>query len=174
MQDALSRARNLKLAIFDVDGVLTDGRLYYGAGGEELKAFHTLDGHGLKMLRASGVQLAIVTARSSPCVAERARGLGIDLLFQGVEDKLAAVNSLLARLSLDAAAAGYMGDDEVDLPVMRRCGLAVTVPDAPAVVKSHAHWVTRRGGGRGAVREACDLVMLAQGTFDARLAPYLA
>lgn len=174
MHNVITRARQVKLAVFDVDGVLTDGRLYFTASGEEIKAFHTLDGHGMKMLKASGVELAIVTARSSQSVAQRARNLGIDLLFQGSEDKLAVVNSLLARLSLDAAAACYMGDDVVDLPVMRRCGLAITVPDAPAVVKSHAHWVAHRAGGCGAVREACELVMLAQGTFDAQLAPYLA
>lgn len=174
MQDIHARARRLKLAAFDVDGVLTDGSLYLTDGGEEIKAFNTLDGHGLKMLRESGVALAIITGRTSKSVALRAKNLGIELLYQGVEDKARAFAELLAARGLDPAAAAYMGDDVVDLPVMIRCGFAIAVPDAPLLVRQHAHYVTRAPGGRGAVREACELIMHAQGTLEARLRAYLA
>ncbi len=173
MQDIYDRARRVRLAVFDVDGVLTDGALYYTDSGEELKAFNVRDGHGMKMLRTSGVQLAIITSRQSRCVELRAQGLGIDLLYQGVADKHAVFQDLLARLKLGAAAGAYMGDDVLDLPLLRRCGLGVTVPDAPAAVQRHAHYVTRARGGHGAVRELCELIMHAQGTLESRLAPYL-
>jgi 3-deoxy-D-manno-octulosonate 8-phosphate phosphatase (KDO 8-P phosphatase) len=173
MDDVYSRARPIRLAIFDVDGILTDGGLYYSDGGEETKVFDVRDGHGMKMLQASGVSLAIITSRESKCVARRAAGLGIDLLFQGVENKLAAFRALATRLAVEPAACAYMGDDWVDLPVLTRCGLALSVPDAPAVVRQRVHYVTRAAGGRGAVREACELIMQAQGTFESRLAPFL-
>jgi 3-deoxy-D-manno-octulosonate 8-phosphate phosphatase (KDO 8-P phosphatase) len=174
MTNIQDRARRIRLAIFDVDGVLTDGSLYFTGSGEEMKVFNARDGHGMKMLQAGGVRLAIITSRNSPAVSARAQNLGIDLLYQGVEDKLTAFEELLPRLGLEAHEAFYMGDDVIDLPVMRRCGLAATVADAPAVVKSHAHYVSRAPGGRGAVREACEMIMHAQGTLDARIAPYLA
>ncbi|MBI4196052.1 MAG: phenylphosphate carboxylase subunit delta [Betaproteobacteria bacterium] len=173
MQDIYDRARRVRLAVFDVDGVLTDGALYYTDAGTELKAFNVRDGHGMKMLRASRVQLAIITSRTSRAVALRVQDLGIELLHQGAGDKHAAFRDLLARCRLDAASASYMGDDVVDLPVLRRCGLAVSVPDAPAAVRRDAHYVTRARGGHGAVRELCELIMHAQGTFEAQLAPYL-
>ena len=173
MQEIYERARRTLLAVFDVDGVLTDGALYFSDSGEEIKAFNVRDGHGMKMLQESGVKLAIITSRNSRCVEARARGLGIDLLYQGVSDKLAAFQDLLARLELDAGAAAYMGDDVIDLPVMRRCGLALTVADAPAAVRNHAHYVSRVRGGCGAVREVCELVMHAQGTLAAHTASYL-
>ncbi|HSN40264.1 MAG TPA: 3-deoxy-manno-octulosonate-8-phosphatase KdsC [Burkholderiales bacterium] len=173
MQDVYQRAKRIRLAIFDVDGVLTDGSLYYTGSGEELKAFNVRDGHGMKMLQASGVRLGIITSRNSRCVELRAKNLGIDLLYQGVADKLAAFQEVLSRLKLDAAASAYMGDDIIDLPVMLRCGLALTVAEAPAAVKSHAHYVSRTHGGRGAVREACELILQAQGTLEAQIAPYL-
>lgn len=169
MQDLYDRAKGIRLAIFDVDGVLTDGVLYYSDSGEEVKAFNVRDGHGMKMLQASGVHLAIVTSRRSHCVELRARGLGIDLIYQGATDKLAAFQELLGRLKLKPAAAACMGDDLLDLPVLVRCGLAVAVPEAPAAVQRHAHYVTRAGGGRGAVRELCELIMHAQGTLDAQV-----
>jgi len=170
MQDIYERARQIRLAAFDVDGVLTDGALYYTDSGEELKAFSVLDGHGMKMLQESGVALAIISSRSSRCVEARARNLGIELLIQGAADKLAAFNALLGRCGVAAGACAYVGDDVVDLPVMRRCGLAATVPDAPALVRRHAHYVTRTRGGRGAAREVCELIMHAQGLLGARLA----
>ena len=166
-------AAHIRLLILDVDGVLTDGQLYFTPAGEEIKAFNTLDGHGLKMLLKSGVALAIITGRASGATEHRARALGIDHLYMGSEGKRAAFADLLARTGLDAAACAYVGDDVVDLPVMRRVGLAVAVPAAPDVVRSHAHYVTGRHGGHGAVREVCELIMQAQGTLDAALAPYL-
>lgn len=173
MQAVFERAQLVRLMIFDVDGVLTDGKLYLSDSGEEIKAFNTLDGHGLKMLKASGVELAIITGRRSRLVELRARNLGIDHLYQGVEDKLTAFAELLARLGLTAEQAAYMGDDVVDLPVMRRCAVAFTVPAAPASVKRYSHYVTAAGGGEGAAREVCELLMQAQGTFDKQMAKYL-
>jgi 3-deoxy-D-manno-octulosonate 8-phosphate phosphatase (KDO 8-P phosphatase) len=173
MQEIYDRARKVRLAIFDVDGVLTDGRLYYGAAGEEMKVFNVRDGHGIRMLGESGVRVALLTSRSSEAVALRARNLGIELVFQGVSDKLSAFEKLLAQLQLGPAATAYMGDDLIDAPVLTRCGFAISVPEAPAAVRGVAHYVTQAGGGLGAAREACELIMQAQGTFDARLAAYL-
>jgi 3-deoxy-D-manno-octulosonate 8-phosphate phosphatase (KDO 8-P phosphatase) len=173
MQDIYARARRIRLAIFDVDGVLTDGTLYLADTGDEIKAFNSLDGHGLKMLRESGVELAIITGRTSKSVELRAKNLGIDLLFQGAGDKAQVFAQLLAARAFEAAAAAYMGDDVVDLPVLRRCGLALSVPDAPLIVRQQAHYVTRAAGGRGAVREACELIMHAQGSLARALEAYL-
>ena len=167
------RIKPLRLVAFDVDGVLTDGGLYLSDSGEEFKRFNSLDGHGLKMLKASGIELAIITGRTSRCVEQRARNLGIARLYQGVEDKLAVMQSLLAELKLAPEAAAFMGDDVVDLPVMRRVGLALSVPAAPQVVRDHAHYVSQREAGHGAVREVCEMILGAQGTLDAQLAPYL-
>lgn len=167
------RAQAIRLIAFDVDGILTDGGLYLSDSGDEFKRFNSLDGHGLKMLKASGVELAIITGRTSRCVELRAHNLGIRYLYQGVGDKLGAMQDLLGQLGLPPSAAAFMGDDVVDLPVMRQVGLALSVPDAAQVVRDRAHYVTRRGGGHGAVREACELLMSAQGTLEAQLAPYL-
>ena len=171
MREVYERARNIRIAIFDVDGVLTDGTLYYTDAGEEIKAFNVRDGHGLKMLQESGVRLAIITSRRSPGVELRARNLGIDLLYQGVHEKLGAFQDLLARLNLDASSASYMGDDIIDLPVLRRCGLALTVNDAPAIVRRHAHYVSAAGGGRGAVRELVEALLSAQGRWPEIASP---
>ena len=168
-----SRAKLISLIAFDVDGVMTDGGLYYSDSGEEFKRFNSLDGHGLKMLRASGVEIAIITGRTSRCVEARALNLGISHLYQGVENKLDAMVDLLNKLKLSRDAAAYMGDDIVDLTVMRHVGLAISVPESPQLVREHCAYVTQRGGGQGAVREACEMIMSAQGTLDARLAPYL-
>src|SRR5512135_2599723 len=168
-----SRAKLIRLVAFDVDGVLTDGGLYLSDSGDEFKRFNSLDGHGLKMLKASGVELAIITGRTSKCVELRARNLGISRLYQGVEDKLATMQALLADMKLAPEAAAFMGDDVVDLPVLRRVGLALSVPDAPQVVRDHAHYVSQRDAGHGAVREVCELILGAQGNLDAQLAPYL-
>jgi 3-deoxy-D-manno-octulosonate 8-phosphate phosphatase (KDO 8-P phosphatase) len=167
------KAKAIRLAIFDVDGVLTDGGLHYSDSGEETKVFDVRDGHGMKMLQASGVALAIITSRSSHCVARRAENLGIDLVFQGVENKVSTFQGIAADLELDAVQCCYMGDDWVDLPVLLRCGLALSVPEAPAAVRERVHYVTRANGGHGAVREACELIMRAQGTFAERLAAFL-
>jgi 3-deoxy-D-manno-octulosonate 8-phosphate phosphatase (KDO 8-P phosphatase) len=172
MQDIYERARKIRVAIFDVDGVLTDGALYYADSGEELKAFSVHDGHGMRMLRESGVALAIISSRSSRSLEARARNLGIELLYQGAVDKLAAFGELLGRCGVGAEACAYVGDDLVDLPVMKRCGLAVAVPDAPALVRRQALYVTRARGGRGAAREFCEIVLHAQGSLAARQADY--
>jgi len=168
------RVQRLKLMIFDVDGVLTDGTLYFSESGAELKAFNARDGHGIKMLRQSGVEVAILSARNSRAVETRAAELGIALLQQGAADKGAAFEELIARLGLPAAAAGYMGDDVVDMPVFRRCGFAVSVPEAPEMVRKSAHHVTNTPGGRGAVREVCELIMRTQGSLERVLARQLA
>jgi len=163
------RARKLRLAIFDVDGVMTDGTLYIGADGEAFKAFNILDGHGMRMLQAAGVATAIISGRSSPAVERRARELSIAHVVQGSADKVEAFERLRAALGVDAESCSYMGDDLPDLGVMRRCGLAVAVPGAVEAVRQAAHYVTRAAGGRGAVREFCDLVLDARG--EQRSAP---
>jgi 3-deoxy-D-manno-octulosonate 8-phosphate phosphatase (KDO 8-P phosphatase) len=174
IQQIYEKAQAIKLAIFDVDGVLTDGGLHYSDSGDEVKIFDVRDGHGMKMLQTSGVALAIITSRTSKCVARRAENLGIDFLYQGVENKISAFQALTTKLRLEPSACAYMGDDWVDLPVLARCGLALSVPEAPAVVRERVHYVTRASGGRGAAREACELIMQAQGTFESRLAAFLA
>jgi 3-deoxy-D-manno-octulosonate 8-phosphate phosphatase (KDO 8-P phosphatase) len=168
-----SRAKLIRLVAFDVDGVMTDGGLYYSDSGEEFKRFNSLDGHGLKMLRASGVEIAIITGRTSRCVAARAQNLGIVHVYQGVENKLEAMVDLLNKLKLSRDAAAYMGDDVGDLTVMRHVGMAITVPDAPLLVREHSHYITQRDGGHGAVRETCEMIMSAQGTLDKQLARFL-
>jgi 3-deoxy-D-manno-octulosonate 8-phosphate phosphatase (KDO 8-P phosphatase) len=161
--DVLTRARAVRLAAFDVDGVLTDGRLNYGADGETTKAFHTLDGHGFKLLRAAGVEVALITARRSPALARRADNLGLKYVTEGATDKRAALSALLGELGISPHEAAYMGDDFVDLPALLIAGLALTVPVAPFEVKQRAHYVTRAAGGAGAVRETCGLILHAQG-----------
>ncbi|CAH1904337.1 3-deoxy-D-manno-octulosonate 8-phosphate phosphatase KdsC [Candidatus Nitrotoga sp. HW29] len=171
---SLNQAQSIRLIAFDVDGIMTDGGLYLTDSGEEFKRFNSLDGQGLKMLKASGVELAIITGRTSRCVELRAHNLGITHLYQGVHDKLASMQKMLAQLELSLDRVAFMGDDVIDLPVMLRVGLAISVPSAPQTVRDRAHYITERDGGHGAVREACELLMSAQGTLDVQLAPYLA
>jgi len=170
LDEVLARARAVRLAIFDVDGVLTDGRLYIGPQGESFKAFDIRDGHGVKMLKAGGITAAILSGCASEAVAFRARELGIAHVLQGVGDKVAAFERLVASIGMDGASCAFVGDDLPDLEVMRRCGLAVAVANAVDDVKAAAHYVTRASGGRGAVREFCDLVLRAraQAAADAR------
>ncbi|HYQ95150.1 MAG TPA: HAD family hydrolase [Burkholderiales bacterium] len=172
--DILERIRRLRLMIFDVDGVLTDGTLYFSETGAELKAFNARDGHGLKMLKESGVEVAILSARRSRAVEVRAAELGITLVEQGASDKSTAFESLLGQAHASASAAGYMGDDWVDLPVLARCGFSASVPEAPELVRERVHHVTRAPGGRGAAREVCELIMQAQDTLERALARQLA
>lgn len=172
-QDANVRARAIRLVIFDVDGVMTDGSLYLCDDGQEFKAFNTQDGLGMKLLKGSGVEMAIITGRTSNVVTKRAENTGVSHYFQGVDDKLEAFLKLAEDLGVPHEACAFMGDDVVDLPPMRRCGLAITVPAAPQLVKDHAHLVTTREGGRGAVREAVEFIMRAQGTLDAQMAQFL-
>jgi 3-deoxy-D-manno-octulosonate 8-phosphate phosphatase (KDO 8-P phosphatase) len=171
--DLLQRARDIKLAIFDVDGVLTDGRLYFLTDGSEFKTFNTLDGQGIKMLMRSGVRTAIITGRSTPVVEKRARDLGIQHLYQGREDKLAVLDELLGELGLHYEQVAYLGDDLPDLPVIRRVGLGMAVASADPFVREHAHGITRARGGEGAAREFCELIMRAQGSLHAAQAVYL-
>ena len=170
---ALKRAAALKLMIFDVDGVMTDGRLYYSERGEELKAFNIQDGHGIKMLKQYGVEVALITARSSRAVELRAANLGIAHLYQGAQDKREAYAALLAKLGLAAEQAGYMGDDLLDLPLIPRFGFAATVPAAPEALKTRAHYVARADGGRGAVREVCEFILRAQGALERAISAHL-
>ena len=162
MSALTERARAVRLAIFDVDGVLTDGTLWIGPQGEAFKAFNILDGHGLKMLQAAGIATAILSGRESEAVVRRARELSIAHVVQGADDKIAAFERLLATAGCTPEACSFMGDDLPDLPVMKRCGFAVAVPNAVDAVKDAAHYVTRAHGGRGAVREFCDLVLAAR------------
>jgi 3-deoxy-D-manno-octulosonate 8-phosphate phosphatase (KDO 8-P phosphatase) len=174
LQAANDRAKRVKLMIFDVDGVLTDGGLRYGTEGEVFKTFNVLDGHGIKMLQQSGVKAAIISARDSMIVAKRAADLGIAVLRQGVHDKRTAFEQVLTELQLTAADTGFMGDDVIDLPVMTRVAFAASVPNAHQEVRSRAHYVSQADGGRGAAREVCDFILRAQGNYEAALAPYLA
>ncbi len=162
--DVLERARAVRLAIFDVDGVWTDGTLWFGPRGEAMKAFNILDGHGIKLLMKGGVRTAIISGRKSPAVTARARELSVQHVIQGVgDDKVPAFEKLVAKLKLRGELCSYMGDDIQDLAVMRRCGFAVAVANAVDEVKAHAQYVTRAHGGGGAIREFCDLVLAAQG-----------
>ncbi|BFI95232.1 MAG: HAD hydrolase family protein [Rhodanobacter sp.] len=165
--DLLARAAKIRLAAFDVDGTLTDGRLWYGEDGRETKVFHVHDGLGLKRLQANGVQVAIITARISHPVALRAEELGIANVYQGQSDKRTCLRQLLEALKLAPEQAAFVGDDLPDLPAMRIAGLAVAVANAHPWVAEAAHWQTRLPGGQGAAREACDLILHAQGKSDA-------
>ena len=171
--NAAERARGVKLMIFDVDGVLTDGRLYLSDNGEEMKAFSTRDGQGIKLLRESGIAVGVITARSSRVVERRARELDIELLRQGASDKAGALAELLSGRNLQASEAGYMGDDLADLPVLMRCGFAATVPSAPEVVRTRVHYVARAAGGEGAAREVCEFILRAQDVLEQAIARYL-
>ncbi len=171
--EVVARAREVRLLLLDVDGVLTDGGLRYDDRGGEAKTFHAQDGHGMKMLQGEGVPVGIITSRQSPVVSRRAKELGLAHLHQGVADKGAAFDALIAKLRLTADAVAYVGDDVIDLPVMTRIGLAIAVADAHPEVRARAHWVTHAAGGRGAVREVCDLLLAAHGRLGAALAPHL-
>lgn len=174
MQDAFDRARQIRLFVLDVDGVLTDGRVYISDKGEECKAYNIRDGLGMKMLQECGVRLALISGRDSASVEARAQDIGIGLLYQGVDDKLPVFEGLMRELDLKPQQCAFMGDDLVDLPAMRRAGFALTVADAPPIVKEQAQYVTRCAGGHGAVREACELIMQAQGVLENRVARFLA
>ncbi|MBA3695867.1 MAG: HAD family hydrolase [Methylotenera sp.] len=167
------RLVKIKLLILDVDGVMTDGGLTIGDDGQEYKTFHSHDGLGMKLLKATGVNVAIITGRTSNVVKQRAESTGVAHFYQGADDKLAAFDDLLEKSGLLAEQCGFMGDDVVDLPPMLKSGLAVAVPDSAALLLQHAHYVTKKSGGRGAVREVCEMIMRAQGTFDGQMAQFL-
>lgn len=173
MKDILAKAAQIKLVVFDVDGVLTDGSLFIGDDGQEYKAFHSRDGLGMKLLRKSGVEIGIITARTSEVVKHRMENLDIEHVYQGRLEKLPALEELLAKLGISFEQTAYVGDDVVDLPVMRQVGLAIAVQDAHPLAKQHAHWQTPHGGGRGAARDVCELIMEAHNTLNSQLKPYL-
>lgn len=172
-EDVSQRASKIRLALFDVDGVMTDGTLFISERGESFKPFNILDGLGLKLLKASGVSTGILTGRTSASVQHRASELAIDHLIQGAEDKLQAYAGLRERLRLADAQVCYMGDDLPDLPAIRFAGLGITVPNGYWLVREHADYCTQAAGGRGAVREVADLLLTAQGKLESTLAPYL-
>jgi 3-deoxy-D-manno-octulosonate 8-phosphate phosphatase (KDO 8-P phosphatase) len=170
----MKKAAQIKLVIFDVDGVLTDGSLFIGDDGQEYKAFNSKDGLGMKMLQDSGVAVGIITARQSNVVKLRMQSLGIKHLYQGQQEKLPAFEALLKELSLDASEVAYVGDDLVDLPIMIRTGLAIAVADSHERVLEQAHWITEKCGGRGAAREVCELIMAGQGTLETSIQKFFA
>ncbi|GAA4337685.1 HAD-IIIA family hydrolase [Pigmentiphaga soli] len=164
------RAARLRMMIFDVDGVLTNGVLNYGEHGETVKQFHALDGYGLRMLHDIGIEVALMTGRDSPTVARRAADLGLAEVQQGVRDKSAAVTALAQRHGFDLDEVGFMGDDIIDLAAMQRVGFAASVAEAPVYVAQAAHWVATRPAGFGAARECCDLILAAQGRLGGFIA----
>jgi 3-deoxy-D-manno-octulosonate 8-phosphate phosphatase (KDO 8-P phosphatase) len=163
MSDLESKARAIRLLVLDVDGVLTDGRLYFSQRGEDLKCFDVRDGYGLKSVQRAGITIAIISGRSSGAVETRARELGIEHVHQGIDDKLSVLLDLRKRLGIESGAVACIGDDAPDVPVLKAAGLAVAVADAHECARAVADYVTRRKGGRGAVREVCDLLVAAQG-----------
>jgi 3-deoxy-D-manno-octulosonate 8-phosphate phosphatase (KDO 8-P phosphatase) len=173
MQDIISKARHIKLLICDIDGVMTDGHLFFSDDGKEYKAFHARDGLGIMMLQRSGIPLAIITARSSEVVTHRMKNLNIKFVFQGQLNKVKAFEQLSQQLQLSNQQIAYIGDDLVDWPVMKQVGLSIAVADAHPRIKELANWITEHKGGQGAVRDACELLMRAQGTLDEQFSQYL-
>lgn len=172
MEKIIERAKKIKLLILDVDGVLTDGQLYYDADGNELKAFHVHDGLGIKLLQRSGIAVAIITSRNAPSVAHRMANLGVEHVYQGQSDKLAAYRELLQKLTLAPEQVAYAGDDLIDLPLLKQVGLSIAVANANAAVLTQVHWITSLKGGEGAVREVCELLLKAQNHWQQLLAQY--
>ena len=168
------RAAGVRLLLLDCDGVLTDGRITPVEGGEELKSFHTRDGHGLVMLHRAGLRSGIISGRRSKLVEMRAADLGISFVRQGALDKIEVFESLLSEAGVEPSHAAYVGDDVVDIPLMRRSGLAVAVADAGLDTRACAHYVTRLPGGFGAVREVCELILKARGSWGELMERYLA
>lgn len=171
--DASFRASRIKLIAFDIDGVMTNGGLLYTDDGHELKIFDVQDGLGIKLLQHQGFEVAIITGRNSGVVTRRAADLGIEQVFQGIGDKYAVAEKLLAQLGLDWSELAFMGDDLIDLQTMSHCGLAIAPANARPVAKERAHLVTAAGGGHGAVREAIEFILAAQGKLEAAFSPYL-
>jgi 3-deoxy-D-manno-octulosonate 8-phosphate phosphatase (KDO 8-P phosphatase) len=168
----IKAAQKIKLILLDVDGVLTDGRLYYGNDGEELKAFDIQDGLGIKLLQKGGIEVGIITGRISKLLTRRTGELDIELVVQGREDKLIALNEILKGRAIDLEEIAFVGDDLPDLAVIRRVGLGITPANGNHIVASQALWQTKKGGGQGAVREVAELILNAQGKLEALLAPY--
>jgi 3-deoxy-D-manno-octulosonate 8-phosphate phosphatase (KDO 8-P phosphatase) len=168
-EDAIERAKPIRLLLFDADGVMTDGRLLFGPAGEEWKAFHSRDGLGIRLAQSAGLKLGIISGRRSTALERRANELQLDEFHHGVADKLVAYEAVRGRLGLEPAEIAFIGDDLVDLPVLRKVGLAAAVPEAVEAVLAHAHLVTAARGGEGAVREVIEFILTAQGNWDAIL-----
>jgi 3-deoxy-D-manno-octulosonate 8-phosphate phosphatase (KDO 8-P phosphatase) len=173
MQDVLEKARQIRLVVFDIDGVLTDGGLILGDSGDEYKVFNVRDGQGLVMLRDSGCYIAVISARKTKIVSDRMAALGIEHICQGRNDKGRVLSELMEKLKLTREQTAYIGDDFLDLPAMNRAGLAIAVADAHPLVKEHAHWTTTARGGHGAAREICELIMNSQGTLQSIIQDFL-
>lgn len=172
MQDVIDKAKNIRLVVFDVDGVLTDGGLILGESGDEYKIFHVRDGQGLVMLRDSGCHIAVVTARSSKIVADRMTSLGIEFVYQGQNDKGKVIDELMKKTGVTREQTAYVGDDFIDLPAMDHAGLAISVADAHPRVRERADWTTTARGGHGAAREVCEFIMQAQDTLETVIQNY--
>lgn len=170
-----AQAKNIKLIIFDIDGVLTDGSLYFDNQGQEYKAFNSLDGHGIRLLLENDVEIALITGRTSELVLARAKNLRLnsDLIYQGYRDKIPAFNHLLEVTDFSREQIAYVGDDVVDLPIMSQVGLSIAVSDAHWFVKEHADWITQQPGGKGAARDVCEFILDAQGKLEALYQAYL-
>lgn len=173
MDNLTEKAKKIRLVIFDVDGVLTSGQLTYGSNGIEVKNFHVHDGQGMKLLKKSGVEIAIITACQTDIIKRRMQDLGIEHVYLGQVDKLPAYEDIKNKLNLTDQQIAYVGDDLPDLPMLKRVGLAVTVANAHQLIQEHAHWITKAKGGKGAVREVCDFIMQAQGTYQTIINSYL-
>jgi 3-deoxy-D-manno-octulosonate 8-phosphate phosphatase (KDO 8-P phosphatase) len=161
------------MMIFDVDGVLTDGRIIYMDDGSEIKEFDVQDGHGIKLLQRAGIEVALITGRACRAVEQRALGLGITRLYQGSKVKVEAYEQLLSEVGLKEHETGFMGDDVIDIPVMRRAGFSVAVPNGVPHIFPFAHYITKASGGRGAAREVCEMILQVQGSWETVMAPYL-
>lgn len=172
-EGVIGKIKGIKLVIFDVDGVLTDGRIIYDNDGKETKSFDVKDGHGIKLLMRADIDAAIITARESRVVEHRAKNLGIELVYQGRLDKLAAFEEIRQKTGLKPSEIAYVGDDIIDLPVIKRAGFSAAVSDAVEEVRERVDYVAKRPGGRGAAREVAELVLKAQGKWDGILANYL-
>ncbi|MCC6503119.1 MAG: HAD-IIIA family hydrolase [Deltaproteobacteria bacterium] len=172
-RELASKIMSVKLVVFDVDGVLTDGRIIFSNSGEETKLFDVKDGHGIKLLMRSGIDVAIITARESEVVRRRAKDLGITHVFQGMKDKRMALEELVKTSGITPAEMAYMGDDIIDLPVLKRVAFSAAVADAVAEVRERVDFVSKRPGGRGAARELAELVLKVQGKWDEVMKAYL-
>lgn len=164
------RAKKIRLALFDVDGVLTDGKIHINEHGHEIKTFNTQDGHGIRLLQHYGIQVGVITGRSSKALEHRMHDLDIEHVYQGSVDKNSAYQELLKKLNMNAEQTSFVGDDIVDLQIMSQCGLSIAVANAHDFVKQHAHWQTVNSGGNGAVREVCELLLASQGLLEKALA----
>nr|WP_315475709.1 HAD hydrolase family protein [uncultured Undibacterium sp.] len=170
---AQNKAAEVRLMIFDVDGILTDGSLHFGPEGEMMKTFNVLDGQGIKLLQQAGIATAIISARQSAIVSKRAADLGISHVMQGIHDKKSAFLTLTQDLGIAHEHCGFIGDDVIDLPILLRVGFAASVPNGHQEVQTRVDYITKASGGRGAAREVCDFILKAQNKYEAALAPFL-